>query len=538
MVPAVSYMCPQPVCSVPEYSRCTSSLEKASIGFPRCANVVLSPYPISSELASTISSRRPTAMVASPVSPRVQATALTMGCSQQPRVARTVASSSMSSPKLVPNSLPSPRLAAFVSASARTSSPDRVPEALRSDIIGDRSSRSRSSSAKCLREKEGSLHDELYKEAFQRQQRLRSMREDAEAALEREEHQRRSELEQVRRERRRRYRTKDTRTHLEREADVIRKREELHKMNEAVKQLQERQELQECTFKPKLVECSRPRAKRLSSSPLGTSTPPGGAVPSSLSTLETSLQALAERQRAATASLQVLASDEAQLREILRVMHAELYKTVQHKETLRVVALLKSSNSAQCDLVRRIEAAAAADGENAPVQAIIEELVHGSKEEILQIVDAAFRPKRLAAERELHSRRLALVQELEAVEAEVASLRSEAALQRARAEGVELGLAGHARRSLPPRPRSQSAPKSRTPETVRRFHATPSNSGAFIESHSVLNLQPLTPRGCLRHRGPRSPSSPHSESCSPELDSSEVFLPVRRRLEFAFADAE
>lgn len=527
MVSAVLYACPQPVCLRPEYSICTS---------PLCLNVVLSPYPKSSELASTISPRRPTTMVASPVTPRGQLTALTKGHSQQPRVARTVTTSSMGSRGLVPDSLPSPQLAELKGASARTSSPDRVPEVVRCDILGDRGCRSRSTSAKCLREKEvkeGSLHDELYKEAFRRQERLRSKREHAEAALEREEHQRRSELEQVRRERRRRFRTKDTRTHLEREADVIRKREKMHKMNEAVKQQQELQELQECTFKPKLVESSRPRVKRLSSSRLGTSTPRGG-----VSTLQTAMQALAERQRAATAALQILDSDEAQLQEILRVLHTELYRTVQHKETLRVVSLLKSSDTAQCDLVRRIESATAAGGENAPVQAIIEELVDGSKEEIMQIVDAAFRPKRLAAERELHSRRVALVQELEAVETEAARLRSEAALQRADAVGVQLGLAEHARRSLPPRPRSQSPPVSSTPETSRKFHATRSNRGPFIESRSVVKLQLDTPRGCLRYRGPRSPDSPHSESCSPDLDSSDVFLPVRRRLEFAFADAE
>jgi len=392
-----------------------------------------------------------------------------------------------------------------------------------------RKQRRRSTSLRCLhaRRDEGPLrlahrcHVDLYEEAFARQQRLRDLKEDAEQAWEREEKQRLTEFAQGMRERRRFYRTKDTRTHLQREAEHLRRREDAQRRKEAAKQAQEVEELRECTFHPKLLTAAREGHRRAlpTSSSLATDT----GTPASLSRL----RKLAERQHAATAALQVLASDEAQLRERLLAMRAELQQKIQLEETRRMVAVLQSTDAGrppQQELARRVQAAAAGSDATA-VQALVGELVGCSRDEVQRRVQETLQPWQLEAQGELYRRRLALVRELEAVEAEASALPGAALRERAVALGVDFGLAEHARRSLPAQPQGPLAP----PLQLAPASPRTGRSGC----HGAGGPQP-TPQQSQCSRTPRSPRSPGSEcSCGPEPDGLE---PLRRRL--AFPDDE
>jgi len=400
---------------------------------------------------------------------------------------------------------------------AREPSPAKVLDDIRSDTLADRCNRARQIASTIRHTERGDScqrHDDLYREAFLRKQRLRGMQEDAEMEGKREEQRRQSQHAHNMKERRRLYQSKDRRTHLEREAELLRKRELTHRQSETFKHKREVDELRECTFYPKLIE-----GTRRSVSPRRSLTPRGTAASKSpRATLQATLQALAKRQQAATAAMKVLAQDEADLREILHSMQVEVYRTIRHKEILRVVTALKQPDASHCDLIKRIEATASAGSDPDLVQAIIEELVDGSGEEINLVVDRAFRPKQAAAEKELYSRRQALVRELEAVEAEVNGLQGEKLREAARECGIEFGLADHARRSLPSRPISLPLSRANGPdEAEEQTVGTPYSArvGQVDDSFSNLEL-PSTPP---RFPWPDAPGSPRSPSlCSPCLE--------------------
>lgn len=404
----------------------------------------------------------------------------------------------------------SPRGCSGSMAPAREPAP---PEDVRSDTLADRCSRVHQIASASRHAERGDAcqrHADLYREAFLRKQRLRGMQEDAEMEGKREERRRLSQYAHSMKERRRLYQSKDTRTHLEREVDHLRKRERTRKQGNTVNQQREVDELRECTFHPKIVDWTSQ-----SLSPRKCPTPRGAA---SFKSQQATLQALAKRQQAATAAMKVLAQDEADLREILHSMHAEVYRTIRHKEILRVVTALKQPDASHCELLQRIEATASAGSDPDLVQAIIEELVDGSGEEINQVVDRAFRPKQAAAEKELYSRRKALVQELEAVEAEANALQGEKLRETAEEYGIEFGLAEHARRSLPPRPTSLPLTSATSPDEAEgQAVSTPQNARVGQAYNSFGNLElPETPPRCSWISAPGTPYSPSfPSSCSP-----------------------
>lgn len=461
-----------------------ATVDNSSVNFPAYLEVNLSPFPTSKIATCAYQEGKTRNRMDVPSSPRLSLTATStdgLGRTSQQR-------------KKSPAREPAP------------------PEDVRSDTLADRCSRVHqivTASKQAERGDKGQRHTDLYRESFLRQQRLRGLREDAEMEGKREERRRLSEFAHGMKERRRLYQSKDTRTHLEREVDHLRKRERKHKQGNTAKQQQEDDELRECTFHPKLVDLTKP-AKSVS--PRRCPTPRNSAA---FKAQQATLQALAKRQQAATAAMKVLAQDEADLREILHSMHAEVYRTIRHKEILRVVTALKQPDASHCELIKRIEATASAGSDPDLVQAIIEELVDGSGEEINQVVDRAFRPKQAAAEKELYSRRKALVQELEAVEAEANALQGEKLREAAEEFGIELGLAEHARRSLPPRPTSLPLSVEPSPDEAE-FHSvgTPQSARVGQSYNSFGNVElPETPPRCSWISAPGSPCSP--SSCSP-----------------------
>lgn len=225
-------------------------------------------------------------------------------------------------------------------------------------------------------------------------------------------------------ERRRPYyaKAKDLRTHLEREADHLRRREELKKRKEAQKLVEQEEELRECTFRPQLIAGSPKTRSRAQSPNLGVSAERTSAAVD-VNAVQAKLAQLAERQASATVALQALAVDEARLWKRLCTMHA--------------------------DICERIRQEAEAELYSSGLSTIEE--VGLPMEEIQRRAREAFQPAQVQAEGELYSRRLALVQELEAIEAQaMMMLRSGALIDKAKALGIEFGLAEHARRSLPP----------------------------------------------------------------------------------------
>lgn len=248
------------------------------------------------------------------------------------------------------------------------------------------------------------LHQDLYQDAFARQQRLKNMKEQADQQQGREERLRQLEYAEGLRQRRRFYRASDRRTHLEREEEVIRRRKETQQKNEAEQRAREEAELTECTFKPSLHKHKRidrelsgadtrgPRHATWGSATFastgsgfastGGSTSAGGLVGAAsgsgfasagsgfastgvpatapmMSALAVAAQPagvpgeaasvklknLIERQRATSETMRVIASEEATLREKLRSTHAELYDSILREETQKVVQMLQDPSS-------------------------------------------------------------------------------------------------------------------------------------------------------------------------------------------------
>jgi len=480
MVLAFATGCTHRFDSTPAESTQKATVENVSVNFPAYSDVNLSPFPTSKAAICAHQESKTGNRMDIPSNPRLSL----MAAGGQGRMSQQT----MKSP-------------------AREPSP---PDDVRSDTLADRCSRlHQSASANRYTERGDTCqrHDDLYREAFLRKQRLRGMQEDAEMEGKREERRRLSQYAHSMKERRRLYQSTDTRTHLEREADHLRKREHTQKQGHTLKHQREVDELRECTFYPKLGD-----GIRQSLSPRRCPTP---RLAAALKSQQATLQALAKRQQAATAAMQVLAQDETDLREILHSMQAEVYRTIRHKEILRVVTALKQPDASHCDLIKRIEATASAGSDPDLVQAIIEELVDGSGDEINQVVDRAFRPKEAAAEKELYSRRKALVQELEAVEAEVNELQGERLREVAEECGIEFGLAEHARRSLPPRPTSLPFCRATSPdEAEEQTVGTPHSARVGQSDDSFGNLElPETPPRFPWLSAPGSPCSP--SSCSP-----------------------
>mmetsp|Transcript_78485 Transcript_78485/g.212328 ORF Transcript_78485/g.212328 Transcript_78485/m.212328 type:complete len:915 (+) Transcript_78485:3-2747(+) len=326
-------------------------------------------------------------------------------------------------------------------------------------------------------------HFDLYEDAFAKQERLKNLKEHVEQAHEREEHMRQLQREEEMKNRRRFYKTKDKRSHLEREQDAIRKKKENREAKEAEQRAREEQELRECTFKPSLVKkLNRDRDLGLSDNRAGgtsmTPSAPAATTCRAQSPLRLAagtsqtmlsprtgagdmdysakLKDLVQKQKVSADGLKALSDEDAKLRERLREAHADLYDSILREETQRVVALLQEAHdeggggsSAQKELIRRVRSMVAQGGNLESAQKmIVDELVGQSQEEVQRRVLEAFLPMRFEAEGGLYTKRLAFVHELEAVEAQVMALKGGTLYEEAKAMGFEFGLADQARLSL------------------------------------------------------------------------------------------
>lgn len=315
---------------------------------------------------------------------------------------------------------------------------------------------------------------------------------------------------------------KDLRTHLEREAEHLRRREETRKKKEAERLLQEEEErereLRECTFRPQLVTNS-PRARTRTASP--------GMAQVEGNNLAGKLRQLKDRQLAATAALQALAVDEARLWKRLCVVHAEI-----------------------CDRIQREAVAELSNGFSIGDVGL-------TMEEVQQRAQQAFQPTQAQAEGELYGRRLSLVQELEAIEAQaLIVLHNGLLMDKARAIGLEFGLAEHARRSLPQAGANQHliTPTAPAPAAAvqhssssRRLADGSASASAMLPSDAPPAPGPArvrrpgeeaataAPSPCLSSRGSpgMEPRTPRSSKLRGQVsEESPDFLPVCRRLEF------
>lgn len=340
-------------------------------------------------------------------------------------------------------------------------------------------------------------HSDLYRDAFARQQRLRDMQKHMDVTRDREEENRRKTFESVIKNYQRLYTMKDKRSHLEREAENIERRKNKQKLVQDQLRAKEDEELRECTFRPSL---EKKNARRRNRSPLSNHDGEKSEI---------RLQKLLDRQQAALSALEAIRAEEHRLRDHLRIVHAELHDRIQREETQRVVGMLQACEAdvdhSQQDLagicIQRVRqmVAGGTDPEIAQQQ-IVEELVSHSQDGVRRRVIAAFAPIRLEAEGELYSRRLAMVHELESVEAQVIALRGGKLIEEAKNLGFEFGLADKSRRSMPP--------------VLASAMVTPTTPGAADGELLTLPVQP-------RSRGTTPPGS----SCSVPLPTNRPLNP-------------
>jgi len=305
-----------------------------------------------------------------------------------------------------------------------------------------------------------------------------------------------------------RIQAEDPRTsHLEREAELLRRREELRKRKEAERAAKEEEELRECTFRPLLVTSPRLRTRALSP------TCERATLDSSVS----KLRQLAERQSSATLALQALAVDESKLWRRLCIVHTEIRERIQRESEL------------QRELGTIEEAGL-------------------SPEEMQRRAHEAFHPAQLQAEGDLYARRLALVQELEAIEAQaLTTLNCGALLEKAKASGIEFGLAEHARRSLPsligepttargqqllspqmqypPSGRSHASPKSACRVVRHSVPSTADVAASWAPTPAVVSRRASTGSRLAPALGIRPPAPKHPPSVSGSANNSAI-IPV------------
>lgn len=301
-------------------------------------------------------------------------------------------------------------------------------------------------SPRCLR------HNKLYEDAVLRQQRLRHAQETAEHAQELKQKMQLEQHARDMRQWRRLYHAKDSRTHLEREEEYLRKkRESQHTKN--FQNEREMDAMEECTFCPDLSKgrhvsfasptaagsaaAAGPSAAGVSSStsansgstciPGGQSRPSRGGAGADTATAK--LRRLVGKQHSATSRLQALASEEADLQDRLSALRADLRESIQEEETRQVVALLQmnSHDEPQHERVQQVlDMVLAADTSRPEVtkRRIVEELVARSQDEVCRRVREAFSPLQQKAKETLNNQRFAILKELEAIEVEAATLLS------------------------------------------------------------------------------------------------------------------
>lgn len=352
------------------------------------------------------------------------------------------------------------------------------------------------------RRQRDACHRDLYEDAFARQQRLRNIKDTQEQALEREQQMRLEQHQQGLRQRRRLYHTKDARTHLEREEELLRKKREKEMTKLSSLHQRELDELKECTFKPSLATKKTDKGGRRHQSP-------SQRQSGDLSARESDLLHLVRQQHAITERLLMLIGEDARLKDKLRTMHVDLHDRIQSEETRRVVAMLQDAGSdvgAQQELIQRVRSMGAAGfSPDMAQRVIVEELVSHSQEEVQRRVLEAFAPMRFEAEKELFDRRLALVEELEILETQAVTIFSgTVGSKNGGQSGFQFGLAEQARLDLPlppsftvcsASPPLPSASRFMHPVTssdcMRAPHMSPDESGGT----GMSPIQTSTPPG-------------------------------------------
>lgn len=299
----------------------------------------------------------------------------------------------------------------------------------------------------------GPLHKFLHEDAMARQQRLQALKDQVQQSQEREEQMRQEQHLAGMRRRQKYYRgAMDSRSHLEREAEIIRRRKETAGKKADVVREREQQELRECTFKPTLHRRGSDLSQAsgsISGSIAGRLSPRrhGG-----LSDSMNEVQMLVRRQQQVLEHLQDLAHEEEPLREKLKAMHSELHERIQREETERVVSMLKDSDMsspAQQQLVARVKERVATGVEvDVAQREIVEELVAQSQDMVRKRVAEAFGPVRIEAEGDLYSRQLAAAHDLEALEAQAVTLAGGTMVEEAKALGFTFGVAEQIRQGL------------------------------------------------------------------------------------------
>lgn len=260
---------------------------------------------------------------------------------------------------------------------------------------------------------------------------------------------------------------------MEREEEHLRKRREKHERTKDSQSKREMDAVKECTFRPELSKSRRAVAAGTTAAGLATSFSrsaigsgssttasstciAGGRgrllrVNSGLDQVTVRLCRLVEKQRSASSRLRALKSEESDLQDRLSVMRADLHESIQEEETRTVVAMLEtnSSDETQHALVQRLRGMVA-DGTHPEVaqREIVGELVARSQDEIRRLVGEAFTPLQQKAEASLKKRRLAIVQELEAIELDAVALLNTCGSEEALRLGFDPHLAERSRSHL------------------------------------------------------------------------------------------
>jgi len=202
-------------------------------------------------------------------------------------------------------------------------------------------------------------------------------------------------------------------------------------------------------------------------------------------------QQLVERQRCIVDTLRDLEEEDKRLQEKLHALRVEHRDRLQQEETDKVMSMLRSSGPGSAmarELAQRMKSLLA-EGADARLaqERVVDELVDRSQASVQQRVHEIVEPLRLAGEGPLYARRLALVDELEAMESQVAALRGGILGQdckkigeEAKAFGFRIGLAAEMRSSLV------------APDPPAVSIASSSGSGSLPSVQPTLPTQPTT----------------------------------------------
>eukprot|EP00931_Biecheleriopsis_adriatica_P017315 TRINITY_DN12456_c0_g1_i2.p1 TRINITY_DN12456_c0_g1~~TRINITY_DN12456_c0_g1_i2.p1 ORF type:complete len:905 (-),score=128.08 TRINITY_DN12456_c0_g1_i2:83-2497(-) len=316
-------------------------------------------------------------------------------------------------------------------------------------------------------------HADLYEDAFARQARLKDMQSYV-SKVEETEQRKRVELAQEKiKERRKYYKGNgDNRSHLEREQEILRRRQEKAARLEEERREKEIEELRACTFRPCLVKKlsglnsqggSRPQ------SPRGNRSSAASMDGSEFQMGEpgfVKLQQLVKAQQRACEKLRALDAEEQSLSDRLNAELEELSKAhlaaIRDEETAKIVSIISPQerhpdSGLDEELIQRVHeliysqfdpGTANARPQLSCESTIVEDLVKLAEGQVDKRVKKYLTLWRQEAEGEMYSRRLSVAHELEALEAKVLALRGGTLVKEASSLGFDFDRADQVRRDL------------------------------------------------------------------------------------------